>query len=127
LVALVLVTFACADSQVITNSYATHAEAVRGGAVERGWIPAGLPSGAHEIRAQEDSAALAELLGPQVPIAGQRCDPPARIEWWPLLLRGPLNQAQISATGLRLYRLQDAGLTFAVNWNQRRAYYWSPE
>ena len=134
-------TFACSD--VDTNSYATHAEAVRDGALDRGWLPEGLPPGVHEIReahdldsnrrwglfsfAAGDVPALDELLGPEVSLAGETCEPPARIEWWPLLLRGPLNQAQIAATGLKVYRPEKTGLTFAVNWDQRRAYYWTPE
>ena len=142
--ALVLaVAFGCGDSNVVTHSYDTHAEAVRTGAVERGWIPNGLPHGIFEIREAhdldssrrwglfsfrpEDVGELSQLLGAEVSVNGETCDPPARIEWWPRLLRGPLTDAQVAATGLKVYRPADAGLTFAVNWNQRRAYYWSPE
>ena len=133
----------CADSDVVTHSYDTHAEAVRAGAVEGGWIPDGLPEGIFEIREAhdldsnrrwglfsfrtEDVAALSQLLGAEVSVTGETCDPPARIEWWPRLLRGPLTDARITATGLKVYSPAGAGLTFAVNWNQRRAYYWSPE
>ena len=137
------VALGCGDSDVVTHSYDTHAEAVRAGAVERGWIPDGLPGGIFEMREAhdldsnrrwglfsfrtEDAAALSQLLGAEVSVTGETCDPPARIEWWPRLLRGALTDAQVAATGLKVYRPAAPGLTFAVNWNQRRAYYWSPE
>ena len=69
----------CRDTNVITESYATLQEAIDDGAVERGWVPRGLPPGAHEIREahdldsnrrwglfnfpQEDAGALREILG----------------------------------------------------------------
>jgi hypothetical protein len=52
-------------------------------------------------------------------------DAPARIEWWPVLLRGALNAESIAATGLRAHESVDGRLIFLVNWNQCRAYYWS--
>ena len=144
MLALALTTaLACSDSDVVTNSYATYGEAVRAGAVDQGWLPGGLPPGTFEIReahdpggrrrwglfsfTEKDASALAGLLGPDVLVGGERCDPPARIEWWPLLLRGALEDSRLAATGLKVYRPANQGLTFAVNWNQRRAYYWSPE
>lgn len=133
----------CRDVEVVTNTYATHAEARQAGAVERGWMPRGLPAGAFELREAHDpdtnrrwglfsfqpgdTDALRALLGAPVRLGGQKCDPPRRIEWWPVLLRGRLDDAQLAATGLQGYRLAPEGLAFAVNWSQRRAYYWSPE
>lgn len=58
-------------------------------------------------------------------IEGLRCDVPPRIEWWPVLLRGQLDPARVSDTGLAAYRSVDGGLVFLVNWKQGRAYYWS--
>jgi hypothetical protein len=134
---------ACRNLDVVTASYATLAEAERAGAIENGWMPAGLPPGTHDIREAHgtdsrnrwalfsfqpnDVGALKRLLqGTEVSLDGQVCDAPARIEWWPVLLRGELNGERIRATGLQAYRSADGSLLFAVNWNQRRAYYWTP-
>jgi hypothetical protein len=144
LAAVLMPASACGDRNVVTNSYATHGEAVRAGAVNQGWIPGGLPTGIFDIREAhdldrprrrwglfsfpaEDADALARLLARQVSVDGETCDPPARIEWWPLLLRGVLDDERLATTGLKVYRPENERLTFAVNWNQRRAYYWSPE
>jgi hypothetical protein len=134
---------ACRNLDVVSASYATLGEAERAGAVAEGWIPAGLPAGAHEIREahgteskqrwalfsfrDQDEAALKRLLEPtEITLQGQVCDAPGRIEWWPILLRGELDDERIRATGLQAYRSADGFLVFAVNWKQRRAYYWTP-
>lgn len=130
---------ACGDFDVVTNSYATAAEARA--AVEKGWIPAILPSGGHDIREAHDNAgerrwglfsfretdvaALRARLGPELRLTGLRADAPPRIEWWPVLLRGDLDEERLAATGLRAYPVAGQQLVVAVNWNQRRAYYWS--
>lgn len=130
----------CRDLDVVTASYATLAEAIQAGAVERGWVPRDLPSGTRELREAHDldsnrrwglfnfppaeAEALRALLGEEMPIQGIRCDPPRRIEWWPVLLRGALDPEQLRATGLEAYAGLDGELIFAINWNQGRAYYW---
>jgi hypothetical protein len=133
----------CRNLDVVTASYATLAEAERAGAVDRGWMPPGLPPGAYDIREAHDldsnrrwalfsfpasqSAALRGLLETsEASLSGQICDAPGRIEWWPIVLRGSLDAERITATGLRAYRSADGSLLFAVNWNQGRAYYWTP-
>ena len=131
--------FACGDLDVVTNSYATAAEARR--AVESGWIPAVLPAGAHDIREAhdarggrrwglfsfraEDAEILRARLGPELNLSGIRADAPPRIEWWPVLLRGHLDGGRLATTGLKGYPVSGQQLVIAVNWNQRRAYYWS--
>ena len=55
---------------------------------------------------------------------GVACDIPARIEWWPPLLRGTVNAEHAKAAGLQAYRTRQGGLTVVVNWKQGRAYYW---
>jgi hypothetical protein len=140
---LVLASLACRDLEVVTESYATLQEAVSAGAVERGWVPRGLPAGSHEIREahdldsnrrwglfnfpQTDAEALRSILGAEISLAGHTCNPPRRIEWWPLLLRDELNQEAIAATGLRAYSAREGDLVFGVNWKQGRAYYWTRE
>jgi hypothetical protein len=132
----------CRNVDVVTASYATLEEARRDGAIARGWIPEGLPPGTHEIREahdldsnrrwglfnfpMEESDVLRRLLKAQErPLAGMRLDAPARIEWWPVLLRGALNPETIAATGLQAYESINGDLIFIVNWKQGRAYYWS--
>jgi hypothetical protein len=133
---------ACAGVKSQTNSYATLAEAREAGAVTRGWIPEGIPTGSHDIREghvpgtsqrwgifeypNAEEGMLRALLEPQeIAADGLPCDVPARIEWWPRVLRGPLDGSGVAATGTRVYRAKEGGLLFAVNWNQGRAYYWS--
>jgi hypothetical protein len=139
--ACVLCAAACADIDVVTGSYATIAEATAEGAVARGWVPQGLPSGTREIREAHDldssrrwglfdfppaeADALKTLLGAELSLDGTRVDPPRRIEWWPVLLRGSLNRDQVQATGARAYTAKSGDLVFLINWKQGRAYYWS--
>jgi hypothetical protein len=135
-------TLACADSSVHTATYATMAEAREAGAVEKGWLPGTLPDNVYELRAAydiEDPArrwglfnfrdadhdALRAILAPgEVSIAGVAMDIPPRIEWWPVQLRGRLDEERILATGLQVHRSRDGVLTFLVNWKQGRGYYW---
>jgi hypothetical protein len=133
---------ACAGSAVQTATFGTLAEARAAGAVERGWVPAILPEAAYELRAAyapdgtrrwglfnfpaEHAEALRAVLHPdEVSVAGTEMDIPARIEWWPVLLRGDLDAERIRTTGLRAYRARSAPLIVAVNWDQGRAYYWT--
>ena len=134
---------ACSDADVVTEAYATLAEARAAGAVDRGWIPRGLPEGTRELRSAHDldssrrwglfnfppgeDAALRTLLGAETSLDGLTCNPPRRIEWWPVLLRERLDGERIAATGLRGYAERGGDLIFAVNWAQGRAYYWSRE
>ena len=134
---------ACGNVDVVTDAYGTLAEAQRAGAVERGWLPKGLPPGTRELRVahdldsnrrwglfdfpQEEGEALRGLVGPELSFDGLTCTPPRRIEWWPMLLRNQLDAARIQATGLRGYTVKDSDLILAINWAQGRAYYWTRE
>jgi hypothetical protein len=135
-------TAGCRDAEVVTASYATLAEAAQAGAIERGRIPRGLPPGTRELREAFDpdtnrrwglfsfpppeGPALRSLLdAAELPVTGQQCSAPRRLEWWPVLLRGSLDAERIAATGLRVYRSRAGDLIFGVNWSQGRAYYWS--
>jgi hypothetical protein len=132
----------CAGIKAQTHSYETLAEARQAGAIANGWIPEGLPDGSHDIReghvpgttqrwglfeySRAEEATLRALMEPEeIAVEGLPCDVPARIEWWPRVLRGPLDASKVAATGARVYRAKDRGVLFAVNWNQGRAYYWS--
>jgi hypothetical protein len=140
---LIAAAVACSGVNSKTNAYATLAEARAAGAIEQGWVPEGLPPGAHDLReahlpesskrwglfeyARSEEAVLRALLQPdEVSLDGQHCDIPGRVEWWPVALRGDLDAARIAATGIRAYRSKTGDLIFAVNWRQGRAYYWKP-
>jgi len=131
----------CRDLDVVTDAYGTLAEAQAEGAVARGWLPQGLPPGTRELRVAHDQdstrrwglfnfppgegEALRRQLGPEISFDGLTCSPPARIEWWPLVLREQLDGARIKATGLHAYTDKGSDLILAINWAQGRAYYWS--
>ena len=136
--------YACRDKDIVTNSYATLAEAREAGAPGRGDIPPGVPEGAHDIRTasdldsgrrwglfnflEPDAVALRAMLSAEeMSLAGVECDIPGRIEWWPILLRGTVDADQAKAAGLQSYRSRQGGLVFVVNWKQGRAYYWGGE
>jgi hypothetical protein len=125
-------------------SYASVADARAQGAIEHGWVPAWVPAGAYELRAAydtsgwrrwgllnfnpPDAAALKTALDAQeISFDGLTTDIPARIEWWPVALRGELDQEALASTGLRAYRAREPGIVVLVNWSQGRAYYWRTE
>ena len=132
---------ACKDIDVRTEAYATLAEAQAAGAVDRGWLPRGLPPGTRDLRVAYDvdanrrwglfdfppaeGDALRALTGSEISLDGLECNPPGRIEWWPILLRQRLDGERIKATSLRGYSTKDGELILAVNWAQGRGYYWS--
>jgi hypothetical protein len=133
---------ACADLDVVTETYASLEEAKKAGAIERGWVPDGLPPGTTDLREAHDldsnrqwglfmfphaeGDALRRLLRPDdVSLTGRTIDIPGRVEWWPVLLRGSLDDEKIKSTGLRAYRSVRGDRLFLVNWQQGRAYYWT--
>jgi hypothetical protein len=133
---------ACGNADVITNTYATAAEARQAGAIDRGWMPPFIPPGAHDLREahdvdtnrrwglfnfveSDDAIVRAAVNSEEVSLDGHTCDAPRRIEWWPVMLRGRLHPEDIRTTGLSTYAARDVpGMIVAVNWKQRRAYYW---
>jgi hypothetical protein len=132
-------TTSCAGIETKTGVYATVEEARAAGAIERGWVPEGLPASATDLREAHrgdeqqwglfvfppaDGEAVRALLGAEITGAAPACDPPGRLEWWPRILRSPMDLTQVQSTGLRLYRSRDDRLTYAVNWRQGSAFYW---
>jgi hypothetical protein len=129
---------ACGDLRVRVGVFETAAEARAAGAIEAGWVPAGVPAGASDIReghtpdgrywgvfafAGTDEAAVRAMLGDEITDGTLTCDPPGRLEFWPRLVRTPVDVAKVRSTGFRSYHGKD-GRTYVVNWGQRRAYYW---
>ena len=142
IIGAVALTVGCAYSDAVTNAYATKAEAEQAGAVERGWVPRGLPQSARDLReahstegkrvwglfnfAPDDADALRAAVQPvELATGGLRPGVPARIEWWPVLLRSTLDAEQVKAAGLHAYRARSGGLVFVINWKQGREYYWN--
>ena len=137
-----LLSAACGGMNSQTHAFATLIEARQSGAIATGRMPEGLPPSSHDIREahvpgtsqrwgiinfpQSEAHVLRALLqAEQIPLDGHECDIPARIEWWPIELRGVLNGTRIAATGTQGYRARNGELIFAVNWRQGRAYYWA--
>lgn len=140
--ALLVAVLGCKDLEVVTASYNSLADARRAGAIASGRMPEGLPPGATDLREAfntdtnarwglfnfpvRESPQLKSLLDPvELSLAGEQCNPPRRIEWWPILLRGKLDAERIAAAGLKAYTTRDAALIVVLNWDQGRAYYWS--
>ncbi len=129
---------ACGDLRVKMDVFNTVDEARRGGAIAAGWIPERIPEGASDLREGHlpdgrhwgvfafqaaDEAAVRSLVGEEVTTGTLTCDPPGRLEFWPRLIHGTVDVAQVRSTGFRLYHGQD-GRTYAINFGQGRAYYW---
>jgi hypothetical protein len=142
IVATAILLSGCGDGNVVTNTYDT-AKQARAAEDAARWLPALVPAGGYDIREAHDQGGSGRRwglfsftpndiepfrarLGSETPLDGLRADAPPRIEWWPLLLRETLDGAKIAGTGLRGYRPAGEDLVVAVNWNQRRAYYWTP-
>ncbi len=128
---------ACSDLGVKMGVYQTVDEARTAGAIANRWVPEGLPAGASDLREGHlpdgrhwgafsfpaaDSAPVRALLGPEIATGTLECRPPGRLEFWPRLLRSPIDVARVRSTGFRLYTAADR--TYAINWGQGRAYYW---
>lgn len=130
----------CSDLNLEVGVYATLPEAVQAGAVERGWVPAGLPHGTTDIKVGHkldstahwgtftfptaEADALRGLIDPTEIHEGLDCHPPGRVEWWPRLLRTPIDFEAAKTTGLRFYRSRDGAVAYAIQWAQGKAYYW---
>ena len=128
----------CGDLRVKMGVFNTVDEARRDGAIAAGWIPERVPAGANDLREGHlpdgrhwgvfafqaaDEAAVRSLVGEEVTTGTLTCDPPGRLEFWPRLIHGTVDVAQVRSTGFRLYHGQD-GRTYAINFGQGRAYYW---
>lgn len=62
---LAFILFGCADK--VDEAYATYADAERAGAVERGWVPAFVPSSAHDLDETHDLDTSAQTLRFKLP------------------------------------------------------------
>jgi hypothetical protein len=135
---LLLALAACTDLTVRVGIYQTLDEAQRAGAIASGWIPEGLPTGANDLREghlgdgrhwgafsfpADQGSAVRALTAAEITTGAVSCDPPGRLEFWPRLLRTPIDVERVKSTGFRLYQ-GAGGRTFAVNWGQGRGYYW---
>jgi hypothetical protein len=139
-VAIAIVLAACSAVRSESDVFATLQEARDAGAIERGWVPEGLPSGTTDLRdghvpsgthwglfsfPPSQGDALRELIGAEITSTPPPCKPPGRFEWWPRMLRTPINLDNAHLAGLHLYTARDGRRVFAVNWPQGKGYYWS--
>ena len=131
---------ACSGVRSESDTFATVQEARTAGAVARGWVPEGLPESTTDLRdahvpsgthwgrfsfQPSQGDVLRSLIGEEITTTPPPCDPPGRFEWWPRLLRTPINLDTAHVTGLHLYTSRDGTRVFAINWNQGQGYYWS--
>lgn len=136
-VAFLLLT-GCRDLQVKMAVFNSAGEARADGAIAAGWVPAGIPAAATDLRAgympdgrhwgvfafqPGDEPAVRALARDEITGGTLECQPPGRLEFWPRLLLTPIDVERVRSTGFRLYRGADAR-TYAINWGQGRAYYW---
>lgn len=137
--AVACVVAGCGGLRVQEGIYANLAEARDAGAIARGWVPQGLPSSTADLReghmpdgphwgeftfAAADGAAVRALLSSEITAGPLNCNPPGRLEWWPRILRTPIEIDRVHTTDFQLYRGHD-GSVFAINWKTGRAYYWT--
>ena len=138
MVLVVLSLGGCSDLRVKMGIYANLDEARKAGALASGWVPEGLPPEASDLREGHlpdgrhwgvfsfpggADAPVRALLGPEITTGTLSCEPPGRLEFWPRVLRSPVDVARVGSTGFRLYAGRDSR-TYAINWGQGRAYYW---
>lgn len=108
--------------------------------IENGWLPSGLPPSASDIRerhdldtnetwatfafsASERSRFEGELIENDETIAVRR----PGVSWWPAGLLGSVRGEALRRQKLVAYRSRSrSGAYFFVDWEQGRAYYWSP-
>jgi hypothetical protein len=139
-VVLLLVLAACAGSplSVKVGVFNSLEEARNAGAIASGWVPDGLPGGATDLREGHmpdgrhwgvfafkpaDEPAVRALVAGEIMTGPLACDPPGRLEFWPRVLRTPVDVDKVRSTGFRIYS-GSGGRTYVVNWGQGRAYYW---
>ena len=138
-VLMALLTAGCSDLRVKEDIYTNLDEAKAAGAVQAGWVPAGLPANVEDLREGHlpdgrhwgvftftplDADAVRGLVGSEITATPPACAAPGRLEWWPLLLRTPIDLDRVKSTGFRLYDERGGQRAFAINWGQGRAYYW---
>ena len=137
-VPMMLTLAACGDLRVKLGVFNTAEEARTAGAIAAGWVPSGIPETASDLRAgympdgrhwgvfafrPSDAGVVRQLTREEIASGPLTCDPPGRLEFWPRVIRTPVDVERVRSTGFRLYRGTDAR-TYAINWGQGRAYYW---
>ncbi len=130
---------ACGDLRTKEDIYTNLDEAKAAGAIQAGWVPAGLPADAADLReghlpdgrhwgvftfTPRDTEAVRALIGPEITGTAPDAHAPGRLEWWPALLRTPIDVDRVKSTGFHLYTERTGPRAFAINWGQGRAYYW---
>jgi len=139
LIAAVILVAGCSDLRVKESVFTNLAEARADRTIPAASVPQGLPESATDLRVgylpdgrhwgvftfpPKDADAIRALLGSEISASPPPCEPPGRLEWWPRLLRTPIDLEALRSTGFRLYAARAGAATFAINWGQGRAYFW---
>ena len=129
--------------------YPSLADARKEGAVDRGWIPDFLPESSHNIHElhelspsrgwcafefrTNDSQQLRKNLKSvaALPDSVKRVRNPGKT-WWPVVLRGNLDDKKIQKSGFELYVLVEPATAlstqvwlFAIDWENGRGFFYS--
>jgi hypothetical protein len=128
-------------------SYATLADAIKAGEINRGWIPDYLPTSSHAIHiiydpssprtwcafefSPADSQGLKKNLTSvnALPERLKRVDSPG-VSWWPDFLRGDLDIARFHGNGFDAYVAEEPDVQsntdlvlFAIDWAKGRGFF----
>ncbi len=135
---ILVMTAACEKLDTVENVYPDAPEAIRAGAVERGWIPAFLPLSAKEItekhnldtnevwlRFSMDSGELDSIEKSCQQIEAVEAAFPRKGggDWWPEPLTEKQRGSQQQASGYTHYRCGNGG-SIAVERDGHRVFYW---
>lgn len=136
--AALLFAAACERNETVKSEYPNAQAAISAGAIQRGWIPAFLPSSATQIiekhNLDTNEVWLRFLIDPkQLYSIEKRCQPilPSEIvlprrsagDWWPDALTEKQRGAWPAAEAYTLYRCENGGLV-AVEADGRSVFYW---
>jgi hypothetical protein len=147
-VGLTFVLFAC-QSDRRESFYPAFADAEKGGAITRGWIPSFLPESSHAIHEVHDMSPSTEWCAFEfspgdserlrrslkivdaLPRSMQRVPKPG-VSWWPVLLQGNLEVEKIRNAGFELQMVERSEtavstevLLFALDWQKGRGFFYS--
>lgn len=142
-VGIIVVLGGCSEN--VQERYATYGDAARSGVVERGWLPAWLPTTSTDIAIAYSLDTNETRIAFTVPMserdAFERSFKPTDLsahklsdyllyDWWPDFLRGEINGKRLAAAGFVSYRSVDEkelGRWYwdsAANWNTGRVFAW---
>lgn len=136
--AVVLLSASCERMETTESMYPDARAAINAGAIQRGWIPAFLPSSAKEISEKHNldtnevwlrfsmdasERSSIEKSCRQIRLAETVFPRMGAGDWWPEGLTEKKRSAQAQAARYMLYRCDNGG-SIAVEEHWRRVFYW---